>query len=176
MLLTRIYLPLNNLNVKYGYFPIAMQNTRWRKYEISLSISRFCSNIQRLKVWVCGCSVSQLDSFGCIATYIRHQPRVQISAANRSIGSTTGFHNHRDGLGPRAFSWLKAPTSTFIFKTLCWTGIDPTVSQCEIGIPTLLSQRTDGYNTLWTCSTCSTFMRWQPNFTSTYCRINACSA
>ena len=40
-----------------------------------------------------------------------------ISAVKRSIGSTTGFHNH--GEGPtRAFSWLKAPTSAFTFKTL----------------------------------------------------------
>ena len=27
------------------------------------------------------------------------------------------YHNHREG-HPRAFSWLKAPTSTFTFKTL----------------------------------------------------------
>ena len=33
----------------------------------------------------------------------------------------------------RAFSWLKAATTAFTFKTLCLTGVDPTVSQCEIG-------------------------------------------
>ena len=38
---------------------------------------------------------------------------VQISAANRSIGSTTGFT-----ITEKAFSWLKAPTSTFTFETL----------------------------------------------------------
>ena len=31
----------------------------------------------------------------------------------------------------RAFSWLKAPISVFTFKTLCLTGVDPTVSRCE---------------------------------------------
>ena len=40
------------------------------------------------------------------------------SAVKRSIGSTTGFHNHGEGPYTRAFSWLKAPTSAFTFKTL----------------------------------------------------------
>ena len=39
---------------------------------------------------------------------------LKTSAGKRSIGSTTGFHNH--GEGP--YSWLKAPTSAFTFKTL----------------------------------------------------------
>ena len=33
----------------------------------------------------------------------------------------------------RAFSWLKAATTAFTFKTLCLTGIDPMVSRREIG-------------------------------------------
>ena len=33
----------------------------------------------------------------------------------------------------RAFSWLKAATTAFTLKTLSETGIDPTVSQREIG-------------------------------------------
>ena len=36
----------------------------------------------------------------------------------------------------RAFSWLKVPTSAITFKTLCSTGVDPTVSRREIGMPT----------------------------------------
>ena len=45
----------------------------------------------------------------------------------------------------RVFSWLKAPTSAFTFKTLLRhyakraTGVDPTVSRHEIGSPTQLS-------------------------------------
>ena len=38
-----------------------------------------------------------------------------ISAVKLSIGSTTGFHNH--GEGPY-YSWLKAATTAFSFKTL----------------------------------------------------------
>ena len=38
-----------------------------------------------------------------------------ISAVKCSIGSITSFHNR--GEGPY-FSWLKAPTSAFTFKTL----------------------------------------------------------
>ena len=40
------------------------------------------------------------------------------SAANRSIGSTTGC-TITEKAPTRAFSWLKAPTSAFTFKTLC---------------------------------------------------------
>ena len=40
-----------------------------------------------------------------------------ISAANRSIGSTTGC-TIKEKDPTRAFSWLKAPTSAFTFKTL----------------------------------------------------------
>ena len=40
-----------------------------------------------------------------------------ISAANRSIGSTTGCII-TEKAPTRAFSWLKAPTSAFTFKTL----------------------------------------------------------
>ena len=39
------------------------------------------------------------------------------SAANRSIGSTTGC-TITEKVATRAFSWLKAPTSAFTFKTL----------------------------------------------------------
>ena len=42
---------------------------------------------------------------------------VIISAANRSIGSTTGC-TITEKAPTRAFSWLKAPTSAFTFKTL----------------------------------------------------------
>ena len=38
------------------------------------------------------------------------------STVKRSIGSTIGFYNHK--APTRAFSWLKAPTSAFTFKTL----------------------------------------------------------
>ena len=31
-----------------------------------------------------------------------------------------------------AFSWLEAPTNAFTFKTLCQTGVEPTVSKLEI--------------------------------------------
>ena len=41
-----------------------------------------------------------------------------ISAANRSIGSTTGCAITKKA-PTRAFSWLKAPISAFTFKTLC---------------------------------------------------------
>ena len=40
------------------------------------------------------------------------------SAANRSIVSTTGC-TITEKAPTRAFSWLKAPTSAFTFKTLC---------------------------------------------------------
>ena len=51
----------------------------------------------------------------------------------------------------RAFSWLKAPTSAFTFKTLLRhyaTGIDPTVSRREIGSTKQLPYGTGGYKTL----------------------------
>ena len=41
-----------------------------------------------------------------------------ISAANRSIGSTTGCAI-TEKAPTRAFSWLKAATTAFTFKTLC---------------------------------------------------------
>ena len=44
--------------------------------------------------------------------------RFDPSAANRSIGSTTGFTITEKALLGRAFSWLKVPTSAFTFKTL----------------------------------------------------------
>ena len=43
--------------------------------------------------------------------------RVCASAANRSIGSTTGC-TITEKASTRAFSWLKVPTSAFTFKTL----------------------------------------------------------
>ena len=43
-------------------------------------------------------------------------PPVLHSAANRSIGSTTGC-TITENAHTRAFSWLKAPTSAFTFKT-----------------------------------------------------------
>ena len=42
---------------------------------------------------------------------------VTISAVKRSIGSTTGC-TIMEKAPTRAFSWLKAPTSAFTFKTL----------------------------------------------------------
>ena len=42
---------------------------------------------------------------------------IKTSAANRSIGSTTGCAI-TEKAPTRAFSWLKAPTSAFTFKTL----------------------------------------------------------
>ena len=42
---------------------------------------------------------------------------ILISAVNRSIGSTTGC-TITEKAPTRAFSWLKAPTSAFTFKTL----------------------------------------------------------
>ena len=53
----------------------------------------------------------------------RHQgldgvARVLASAVKRSIGSTTGC-TITEKAPTRAFSWLKAPTSAFTFKTLC---------------------------------------------------------
>ena len=46
------------------------------------------------------------------------QPRTDSSsAANQSIGSTTGC-TITEKAPTRAFSWLKAPTSAFTFKTL----------------------------------------------------------
>ena len=47
----------------------------------------------------------------------RSDERVSISAANRSIGSTTGC-TITEKAPTRAFSWLKAPTSAFTFTTL----------------------------------------------------------
>ena len=43
--------------------------------------------------------------------------KVVTSAVKRSIGSTTGC-KITEKAPPRAFSWLKAPTSAFTFKTL----------------------------------------------------------
>ena len=60
----------------------------------------------------------------------------------------------------RAFSWLKAPTSTCI---------DPTVSRCEIGTPTQLLQ---GWATIRHYGNQPAHFLWllchRPNFTSTY--------
>ena len=43
--------------------------------------------------------------------------RILVSAVKRSIGSTTGCAI-TEKAPTRAFSWLKAPTSAFTFKTL----------------------------------------------------------
>ena len=51
----------------------------------------------------------QLHHFG--------RTRYRSSAANRSIGSTTGC-TITEKAPTSAFSWLKAPTSVFTFKTL----------------------------------------------------------
>ena len=45
-------------------------------------------------------------------------PKFWAVSCECSIGSTTGFYNHREGPFSRAFSWLKAPSSAFTFKTL----------------------------------------------------------
>ena len=51
-----------------------------------------------------------------------------------------------------AFSWLKATTTAFTFKTLlrhyAKQDVYPTVSQREIGSPTQLSQGSGGYKKL----------------------------
>ena len=47
----------------------------------------------------------------------RRQSAVQSRAANRSTGSTTGC-TITEKAPTRAFSWMKAPTSAFTFKTL----------------------------------------------------------
>ena len=44
-------------------------------------------------------------------------PNLYISAVKLSIGSTTGC-TITEKAPTRAFSWLKAPTSAFTFKTL----------------------------------------------------------
>ena len=55
----------------------------------------------------CGATVSSFDE----------EQSILYSAANRSIGSTTGC-TITEKAPTRAFSWLKAPTSAFTFKTL----------------------------------------------------------
>ena len=66
---------------------------------------------------------------------------VLASAVKRSIGSTTGC-TITEKAPTRAFSWLKAPTSAFTFKTLlrhyAKRALTP-VSQREIGSATQLS-------------------------------------
>ena len=48
---------------------------------------------------------------------VRQRPYIRTSAVKRSIGSTTGC-TITEKAPTRAFSWLKAPTSAFTFKTL----------------------------------------------------------
>ena len=48
---------------------------------------------------------------------LRHCPAMRSSAVKRSIGSTT-VCTITEKAATRAFSWLKAPTSAFTFKTL----------------------------------------------------------
>ena len=71
-------------------------------YEILNSPDRACHLAKQVSRCV-QCAVLPL----CVIT----------SAANRSIGSTTGF-TITEKAPTRAFSWLKAPTSAFTFKTL----------------------------------------------------------
>ena len=59
-------------------------------------------------------------NIGAIMTLLHTDPSwfyVTSSAANLSIGSTTGCTITEKG-PTRAFSWLKAPTSAFTFKSL----------------------------------------------------------
>ena len=71
-----------------------------------------------------------------IVQMLHYPPRT--SAVKRSIGSKTGC-TITEKAPTRAFSWLKAHTSAFTFKTLCLMGVDPTVSRREIGTQTQLS-------------------------------------
>ena len=65
--------------------------------------------------WVlCRCSATSALSALILNTC---QSRLINSAANRSIGSTTGCTITKKA-PTRAFSWLKVPTSAFTFKTL----------------------------------------------------------
>ena len=78
---------------------------------------------------------------------------VRLIIISRDLGLVLQTINRRSctiaGKAPtRAFSWLKVPTSSFTFKTLCLTGVDPMVSRCEIGCATQLSKGTGGYKTL----------------------------
>ena len=52
-----------------------------------------------------------------VRLYTRAMEQVSTSAVKRSIGSTTGC-TITEKAPTRAFSWLKAPTSAFTFKTL----------------------------------------------------------
>ena len=59
-----------------------------------------------------GADIEAMDTYG-------FTPLLRISAANRSIGSTTGCTCTITEKAPtRAFSWLKAATTAFTFKTL----------------------------------------------------------
>ena len=57
-----------------------------------------------------GADIEAMDTYG-------FTPLLRISAANRSIGSTTGC-TITEKAPTRAFSWLKAATTAFTFKTL----------------------------------------------------------
>ena len=62
---------------------------------------------------------------------VGHRWSADISASNEGYPKV---RNH--GKGPTwAFSWLKAATTAFTFKTLL-TGVDRMVSRCKIGSPT----------------------------------------
>ena len=64
---------------------------------------------------------------------VRWLVAVTTSAANWSIDSTTGC-TITEKAPTRAFSWLKAATSAFTFKSLKRNlGVEPTVSRLEIG-------------------------------------------
>ena len=55
--------------------------------------------------------------YGPLASRLTHYHRNITSAVKRFIGSTTGC-TITEKAPTRAFSWLKAPTSAFTFKTL----------------------------------------------------------
>ena len=58
-----------------------------------------------------------VTGLGWVFSYSDTGDRLIGSAVKRSIGSTTGC-TITEKAPTRAFSWLKAPTSTFTFKTL----------------------------------------------------------
>ena len=99
--------------------------------------------------------------------------RVADSAANRSIGSTISC-TITEKAPTRAFSWLKAPTSAFTFKTLlkhyAKRALTPRSLNVKLGprrnyhqkLAPIRHYANQPARPLW-------LLRRRPNFTSTYC-------
>ena len=73
--------------------------------------SLWCSSVQYLII------VTVLVSIYTLVLMSLDRCRVLTNAVKRSIGSTTGF-TITEKAPTRAFSWLKAATTAFTFKTL----------------------------------------------------------